>query len=498
MEQFLCPHCNKIFSVQQKPVDLILYCPMCNGTVFLQTDELPPGANLGGFEIIKLLGKGGMGNVYLAKQSSMQRLVALKVLTKSTVGETDRNIIDMFNKEIQLSGKLNHPNIIKAINAGEDDLYYFMAITYVEGEDFEKVLDRGIVLSEKEAFSVALKISDALCYAWEKHELLHKDIKPGNIMRDKKGEIFLMDMGIAQHMVFGSTQRAKEVLGSPFYMSPEQGQGLPLDWSTDMYSLGATVYHMIVGVPPYDSKEVTRIIEKHITDPFPEPSERNPNLKLNKNTVSILKKMMAKKPEGRFASWKDFDSAVNRAFFSQAPAARKQGPTRYAFSGSKAPKSSPISWVMILVNSFILLVVAVAAAYFINEYRKTNAAQTNINIAEKYYIQYPLNYDESIRLFALAKETSKDTNLYLKASRRYDEVSAKGAAFTAKARNFDETWVKAYRLFIDKKYQEAIDLLESIKDIEDLARKNDAVKFINQIKEAMNTAKSAQKTTKGK
>ncbi len=498
MEQFLCPHCNQVFSVQQKPADLLLYCPHCNGTVFLQSEDLQPGADLGGFEIIKLLGKGGMGNVYLAKQSSMQRLVALKVLSKANVGEGEKGIIDMFNKEIQLSGKLNHPNIIKAINAGENENYYFMAITYVEGEDFEKVLDRGEVIPEKEAFGVALKISDALNYAWEKHGLLHKDIKPGNIMIDKKGEIFLMDMGIAQHMVFGSKERSKEVLGSPFYMSPEQGQGLPLDWRTDMYSLGATLYHMTVGVPPYDSKEVTRIIEKHITDPFPEPSIRNPNIKLNKNTVNILRKMMAKKPEGRFASWQEFDNTVNRAF-SQSPKGRKPATVRHAFTRSKAAPSSPVSWMMILINSIILIIVAVVAAYFINDYRKNNNARTNMEIAEKYYVQNPLGYDEAIRLFGIAKDSAKDTGFYLQVSRRYDEVYAKGAAFNAKAKRFDETWVKAYGLFMSKKYQEAIDLIDSIKDIEDPARKNDALKFINQIKEAMIAAKTPPaKTPKGK
>ena len=148
MEQYLCPHCNNTFSVSRKPEDLLLNCPHCGGTLFLQTNDLQPGAILGGFEIIKLLGKGGMGNVYLAKQSSMQRLVALKVLLKSLVGEADNNIIEMFNKEIQLSGKLNHSNIIKAIDAGEDEQSYFMAITYVDGDDFEKVLDRGVPIPE--------------------------------------------------------------------------------------------------------------------------------------------------------------------------------------------------------------------------------------------------------------------------------------------------------------------------------------------------------------
>ncbi len=301
----------------------MFHCPHCNGAVLLQSEDFQPGEVLGGFEIVDLLGKGGMGYVYLAKQSSMQRLVALKVIMKTLAGETDSGIIDMFNREIQLSGALNHPNIIKAIDAGENERCYFMAITYVDGEDFEKLLDRGATVSEKEAFAVALKMADALNYAWEKHGLIHRDIKPGNIIRDKKGEVFLMDMGIAQYKAFDGALSEKEVLGSPFYMSPEQGQGLPLGWSTDMYSLGATVYHMIVGAAPYDAKEITRIIEKHITDPFPEPSDRNPNISVSKTAVSILRKMMGKTPEDRYGSWKEFEGIVDDAFFSAGETAGK-------------------------------------------------------------------------------------------------------------------------------------------------------------------------------
>ncbi len=492
MEQFLCPHCNKVFSVQQKPDNSLLYCPHCNGTVFLQSEEMHPGDNIGGFEIIKILGKGGMGNVYLAKQSSMQRLVALKVLAKSTVGESDKNIIEMFNKEIQLSGTLNHPNIIKAINAGETETCYFMAITYVDGEDFEKVLDRGNVIPEKEAFAVALKISDALNYAWEKHGLMHKDIKPGNIMEDKKGDVFLMDMGIAQHMVFGSTQRSKEVLGSPFYMSPEQGQGLPLDWRTDMYSLGSTLYHMVVGVPPYDSKDVTRIIEKHILDPFPEPSERNPNIRLNKNTVNIIRKMMAKKVGDRFASWQDFNSAVNKAFFQTPSQQKRFVPAKtVVLPGDRvaASSSSSGSRAMIMV---ILVIVAIIAAYLINDYRKNSAAELNLRIAETHYYQNPFKFEETIKLFEIARDTAVDTRIYPQASRRYEEIYAKGTAFIAKAKNFDETWTRAYGLSISRKFKDAIELMESVKDIEDPARKNDALKFISQLKEDMNNLKSGK------
>lgn len=475
---------------------MLLYCPHCNGAVLLQSEDFQPGEVLGGFEIVTLLGKGGMGYVYLAKQSSMQRLVALKVIMKTLIGESDGNIIEMFYKEIQLSGTLNHPNIIKAIDAGENDRCYFMAITYVEGEDFEKLLDKGVTIPEKEAFALALKMADALNYAWEKHGLIHKDIKPGNIIRDKKGEVFLMDMGIAQHMALAGVKNEKEVLGSPFYMSPEQGQGFPLDWSTDMYSLGATLYHMIVGVAPYDAKEVTGIIEKHIIDPFPEPTERNPNAKVSRHTVEILRRMMAKKPEERYGSWKEFEQAVNNAFFNTV---RTSGKTPIAGNTYKAQKAASekkgkTGAVFAIVNSLILVLIAVLAAYLIYEYKKASSAEKNLKTAEQYYLSNPFEFNEALRLYSIAKETSKGTKHHQYASRKYDEISVKANAFRIKAENFDETLRNAFALFKNRKFQEAIDLMTSVNDIEDPVRKKEAEKFIIQVR----NAQSSPTHTKGK
>ncbi|HBC86373.1 MAG TPA: hypothetical protein DCZ94_05395 [Lentisphaeria bacterium] len=490
MEQYICPHCNNTFSMERQPSDTLLYCPHCNGTVFLENDELQTGAVLGGFEIIKLLGKGGMGNVYLAKQSSMQRLVALKVLLKAMVGGSDKNIIEMFNKEIQLSGKLNHPNIIKAIDAGEDAQCYFMAITYVEGEDFEKMVDRGIPVPEKEAFAVALRISDALAYAWEKHGLLHKDIKPGNIMQDKKGEIFLMDMGIAQLNFGRSTEREKEVLGSPFYMSPEQGQGLPLDWRTDMYSLGATLYHMIVGVPPYDAKDVRKIIEKHITDPFPDPSTRNPNIALSKNTVSLLKKMMSKKTENRYNSWKEFDSAVKNAFFSAPKSSSKKGfgtaPKKSGVKTTPVAKKSKISDAVIFANVILVLAIAIVVAYFIYDHMKNKKAQESIARADKYFSRNQADFDEVLRLYSFALEDSKGTKHYPMACQKMEQANAKAKNFILKAKNFDEAYKKATELSSKRNNKEALDTMMQVRDIEDPARKQAADAFISQLQAVLN------------
>jgi serine/threonine-protein kinase len=476
---------------------MMLSCPHCKGAVVMPNKDFHPGEIIGGFEIINILGKGGMGYVYLAKQSSMQRLVALKVVMKAVVGTTDSSIIDMFNKEIQLSGKLNHSNIIKAIDAGETESCYFMAITYVDGEDFEKVLDRGEIISEKEAFEVALKMADALNYAWEKHGLIHKDVKPGNIMKDKKGEVFLMDMGIAQHMVLGGPQIEKEVLGSPFYMSPEQGQGFPLDWRTDMYSLGATLYHMIVGVPAYDAKEVTRIIEKHITEPFPAPIDRNPNIKTGKSTVAILSKMMAKKPEDRYRSWEEFDQAAKKAFLTmgKSPGKKVAGNAKSAvktpiqikpYKGMKktAETRSIAGTVVAIVNSIILIAIASLAAYFIYDYRKNSSAAQTLKTAEQYYLTKPIDFEESLRLFSIAKETSNGTKYYSYACRQYDDITVKANDFKIRANNFDDTFKKARILFLSKKFQESIELMIPVKEIEDPVRKEDAERFIVQVRAA--------------
>ncbi|MFA6291593.1 MAG: serine/threonine-protein kinase, partial [Victivallales bacterium] len=366
----------------------------------------------------------------------------------------------------------------------------------VDGEDFEKVLDRGATISEKEAFAVALKMADALNYAWEKHGLMHKDIKPGNIIKDKKGEVFLMDMGIAQHIALGGIKNENEVLGSPFYMSPEQGQGFPLDWRTDMYSLGATVYHMIVGAAPYDAKEVTGIIEKHISEPFPEPSDRNPGVSVSRTAVEILRKMMAKKTEDRYSSWEEFEEAVNNAFFRTGKAAKKTPIQKPSYPDRKKPveKNNKNGSITAIALSLLLIAIAVAAAYFIFEYKKNSNAENNIKTAEKYYLSKPFDFHESLRLFSIAKETSMGTKHYRHASEKYDEISAKAKIFKIKADNFDEAYKKAYALYRSRRFQESAELLISVKDIEDPARKQDAERLINLVR----AAQSPSQPQKGK
>ena len=249
---------------------------------------------------------------------------------------------------------------------------------------------------------------------------------------------------------------------------------------------------MIVGVAPYDAKEVTTIIEKHITEPFPEPVDRNPNIKVSKTTIAILRKMMAKKPEDRYGSWKEFEQAVNNVFSSSVNAAVKTQTQRNPYHPPAPAKKNKIDTVTAIVNSLILIVVALIAAYFIYEYKKNSAAERNVKTAEQYYSGKPVDFNEALRLFSIAKETAIGTKYFPYAARRYDEVLAKANAFKLKADNFDVTYKKAYALFTKRKFQEAIELLVSVKEIEDPVRKQDAEKFIIQIRAAQSPSQPAK------
>jgi len=426
MKSFDCPHCHKVFKCDSGDSEIVL-CPHCNGTVSLPEKDLTPGTMIGGFEIISLLGRGGMGNVYLAKQLSMKRMVALKILMKSLT--RDKQSVEQFLNEARVSGSLNHPNIIPAIHAGEFEDTYYLATAYIEGEDLEKRLEKEHTIPEKEALKIAIKIGNALNYAWEAYGVLHKDIKPGNLMYDTKGEVFLMDMGIAQYIGEG-TGGEDHILGSPFYMSPEQTTASRLSWTSDLYSLGATLYNLIVGCPPYDASEVMRIIEMHSSEPFPDPATRNPKVKVSKSTVELIRKMMEKKPIDRYDSWTGFIEAAEEALHSleRKPAQAQQkslprkhktipikpssrnhkvGKKRKRHAVMYAPKKTNPLMTMLLYMS--LLLIASLLAFVIYKHLKNNVAEEAFNEAKRFMANHAGDYDSIILKFQQTAEKTENT-----------------------------------------------------------------------------------------
>lgn len=432
---------------------------------------------MGGFEIIRLLGRGGMGNVYLAKQVSMERLVALKVLLKSLT--QDKESIEQFLNEARVSGRLNHANIIPAIDAGEYEGTYYLATAYVDGEDLEQRLEKEHFIPEKEALQIVIKIGNALNYAWEAYGLLHKDIKPGNLMYDKKGEVYLMDMGIAQYIGEGSGGE-DHILGSPFYMSPEQTTASRLSWTSDLYSLGASLYNMIVGVPPYDAPEVMRIIEMHSTEEFPEPLTRNPTCEVSKPTIELMKTMMGKTPEDRYDSWTGLIEAAEKALRALDPkAVPKKGKKAKKKKTGKHPKkksrkrvapiqkkeSNPISSI---VSYLLMLVLAGGIAYVIYDYRQKTIASAAFHKAERFMSDHPGEYDSIIGQFLQARGKCKGTDFELPINERLTALRQEYAEQKKLISAYRKASTEADALAANKKYNEAVQLLiNSSKNLRD-------------------------------
>ncbi|NCC52645.1 MAG: hypothetical protein EOM20_15700, partial [Spartobacteria bacterium] len=297
---FKCPKCDTRLDVDSEYANKDLLCPHCGSTIRVPRRILGPGITIGGFRIKKLLGKGGMGEVYLAHQLSMDRDVALKILPGHLTLQED--LLQRFLNEVRVAARLEHPNIVTAYEAGEDEGVYFLAMAYVKGESLAERLYRDGPMDEQAALDMIRKIAGALEYAWKEHRLLHRDIKPANIMFDAYGEPKLLDMGLSKCL--GDVEEitlSPTVMGTPNYMSPEQARGDPLDLRADMYALGATLYHALTNQVPFHAKTVMETLQKQATDHLADP--RDYNKAVSEGCVELLALMLAKHQGLRHDDW---------------------------------------------------------------------------------------------------------------------------------------------------------------------------------------------------
>jgi len=316
---FVCPDCqSKLkFDAASYPPGTEIDCPNCSSNISIPRPNIGPGVTIGGFELKKLLGKGGMGEVYLATQRSMHRDVALKILPSQFAMQGEA--VDRFLQEVRMAARLNHPNIVRAYEAGEDHGVYFLAMDYVAGTGIDQRLRASGAMPETEVRVIAEKLGRTLDQIWEKHRMIHRDIKPANIMLNEYGEPLLMDMGLSKALddADGLTV-STSIMGSPNYMSPEQAEGAPgLDFRTDMYSLGATFYHMLTGKLPFKGKSVMEVLRKQATEQLPDPRTHNPDI--SDGMVRIIERMMAKRAEDRYPSWHDFLKDLESLVFGAGP-----------------------------------------------------------------------------------------------------------------------------------------------------------------------------------
>ena len=265
--------------------------------------------NLPGYEVIERIGVGGMATVWMARQIALDRIVAVKVLSRSS---SDMDLIERFRLEAQAAAKLNHPGIVQIYDAGEHEGVAFYVMEFVAGFTVGELLRRKGHLTDRHALLIAQGVAHALSYAWSIATIIHCDVKPDNIMIDRDGTVKVADLGLAK--IIGLTMRMADddlIIGTPNYTSPEQARGdKHLDCRADIYSLGAMLYHMVTGTLPFGYCEGTGAMDKHITSYLPDPTEVNHHVSLG--MAWLIEKMMIKDRSLRSQSWRevldDFES----------------------------------------------------------------------------------------------------------------------------------------------------------------------------------------------
>jgi eukaryotic-like serine/threonine-protein kinase len=274
-----------------------------------------------GYKIMTKLGAGAMATVWKGKQLSLDRLVAIKVLPKKY--SSNQQFIERFYTEGRAAAQLNHPNIVQAYDVGKaGDLHYFV-MEYVEGSTVYDEIVKSKRFGEPDAIDIIMQVAEALLHAHERG-LIHRDVKPKNIMltRTHGGPVIakLADMGLARAISDKEAAEAEQgkAFGTPYYISPEQIRGeMNITPAADIYSLGATLYHMVTGAVPFDGKNPSAVMHKHLKAELVPPDHVNP--KLSAGLSEVVEMMMAKDPRKRYQTARDLLTDLKAVKAKQPP-----------------------------------------------------------------------------------------------------------------------------------------------------------------------------------
>ena len=248
------------------------------------------------YQIIKSIGEGGMANVYLAYDTILDRNVAVKVLRGDLA--TDEKFVRRFQREALSASSLNHPNIVEVYDVGEDNGQYYIVMEYIEGKHLKELLKKRGHLTITEVVDIMLQITDGMSVAHDSY-IIHRDIKPQNIMILENGLVKITDFGIAMAMNATQLTQTNSVMGSVHYLPPEQANGKGATLQSDIYSMGILMYELLTGKLPYRGENAVEIALKHLKEPLPSIREEIPNIP---NSIeNIIKKATAKNIKNRYA-----------------------------------------------------------------------------------------------------------------------------------------------------------------------------------------------------
>ena len=307
---------------------------------------IQPGTVLNGYEIDAFISQGGMAVVYRARRSSDGQTVALKVLREQYAA--DAEFVERFQREARAVASLTHPNMVQVYESGEAQGVHFIAMEFVEGQDLKRYLrGHGGPLRAAEAVRIAVAVCEVLDYA-HRRGIIHRDIKPQNILLAKDGTVKVTDFGIARALSSVTITQTGTVLGSVQYLSPEQARGQTVGRAADIYSLAVVLFEMVTGRLPFDGDSAIAIALRHIHDVPPSLIQLNPEVP--PALEAVILRAMAKQPEHRYPSAADFATDVlgQTSFWREAPSADREATRRVrphlATPAPRAAREAPRWW----------------------------------------------------------------------------------------------------------------------------------------------------------
>src|SRR5215212_2622433 len=247
------------------------------------------------------LGSGGMSTVYLARDVTLERWVAVKVMHREMSDQPDQ--IERFRREARAVAQLSHPNVVSVIDAGEDGGHPYIVFEYVDGETLKQRIERVGPLPVDEAAAYAIEVGRGLATAHARR-LVHRDVKPQNVLIDSEGRAKVTDFGIARSLESDGLTKTGRVLGTTDYVSPEQAMGSAVDARTDIYSLGVLLYEMLTGEVPFQAETLVGVAMKHVNEQMPDVQERRPEI--SSALAAVIERSTSKDPGKRYPDMSSF------------------------------------------------------------------------------------------------------------------------------------------------------------------------------------------------
>jgi len=332
--------------------------PSPTETIQIPIKELLPGSLFAGrYHVYEELGKGGMGRVYKVLDKEIEEKIALKLLNPEIAA--DSKTIERFRNELKTARQISHKNICRMYHIGKDEGSYYITMEYVRGEDLKSMIRMMGRLSAGQAIPIARQICEGLA---EAHRLgvIHRDLKPQNLMIDREGTVKIMDFGIARSLAAKGITGAGMMIGTPEYMAPEQVEGNEVDGRTDIYALGVILFETLTGRVPFEGETALSVVVKHKTEPPPDPRKINPQI--SEELSRVILRCLEKEIDKRYRKAEDLEADLARLEKS-IPAAEKVLPKRKAVTSKELTMAIKKKWKTAAALAAVAIIAVLAALY---------------------------------------------------------------------------------------------------------------------------------------